>query len=466
MSSDDESGNEDHIVDNIISSEEEEADLAPPPAVPRSRNGTVRPEPEIIEISEDDEDPPAVDADLQRAISESLKESSRKRNLEAGTSGGEEPKRANLSFPASADVDEALAGLLDELRSKIACADEFRRVRERLERKKGKVSAEHLESAALRELIDEQRNAMKLDTGGEETYEYVVVVLDALRRHSEPQEDADQLLAEEVPLVHNKHGPKIRELMVKLDEYKKKVERLRDAENDDADEESAFIQRGRYKKRILQIHSRLAKLQDCYDPMRKYKTVKFRGSRYPEIDAQITEYINGRLSQGEEPQPNFRKVKQLVEIANEERKLAMPDYAVELEAKETFDAVVKKLKARRMKETLDRLEEDYLDPSQRADPAASDPELARKLAEEHRDPVEQERRVLEEFRLKSAELVEKEDVEDEDKELSDVESEVSAKAGDEDDDDFDLDAIIMMTSDEEDAVVDSSEQSQIAVADK
>ena len=78
----------------------------------------------------------------------------------------------------------------------------------------------------------------------------------------------------------------------------------------------------------------------------------------------------------------------------------------------------------------------------------------------------QERRVLEEFRLKSAELVEKEDVEDEDKELSDVESEVSAKAGDEDDDDFDLDAIIMMTSDEEDAVVDSSELSQIAVADK
>ena len=58
---------------------------------------------------------------------------------------------------------------------------------------------------------------------------------------------------------------------------------------------------------------------------------------------------------------------------------------------ETFDAVVKKLKARRMKETLDRLEEDYLDPSQRADPAASDPELARKLAEEHRDPVEQVR---------------------------------------------------------------------------
>ena len=78
----------------------------------------------------------------------------------------------------------------------------------------------------------------------------------------------------------------------------------------------------------------------------------------------------------------------------------------------------------------------------------------------------QERRVLEEFRLKSAELVEKEEGEDEDKELSDVESEVSAKAGDEDDDDFDLDAIIMMTSDEEDAVVDSSEQSQIAVADK
>ena len=51
--------------------------------------------------------------------------------------------------------------------------------------------------------------------------------------------------------------------------------------------------------------------------------------------------------------------------------------------------MVKKLKARRMKQTLDLLEEDFLDPSQRADPAASDPELARKLAEGYRDPVEQ-----------------------------------------------------------------------------
>ena len=50
---------------------------------------------------------------------------------------------------------------------------------------------------------------------------------------------------------------------------------------------------------------------------------------------------------------------------------------------------MKKLKARRMKQTLDRLEEDYLDPSEMADPAASDPELARKLAEGYRDPGEQ-----------------------------------------------------------------------------
>ena len=53
--------------------------------------------------------------------------------------------------------------------------------------------------------------------------------------------------------------------------------------------------------------------------------------------------------------------------------------------------MVKKLRARRMKQTLDLLEEDYLDPSQRADPAASDPELARKLAEGDRDLVEQVR---------------------------------------------------------------------------
>ena len=43
------------------------------------------------------------------------------------------------------------------------------------------MSAEHSESVALRELIDEQRSAMRLDVGGKETFEFVVVVLDAFR---------------------------------------------------------------------------------------------------------------------------------------------------------------------------------------------------------------------------------------------------------------------------------------------
>ena len=46
---------------------------------------------------------------------------------------------------------------------------------------------EHSKSAALRELIDEQKNAMKLDVGGRETFEFVVVVLDALRRRGAPK---------------------------------------------------------------------------------------------------------------------------------------------------------------------------------------------------------------------------------------------------------------------------------------
>ena len=43
------------------------------------------------------------------------------------------------------------------------------------------MSAEHFESVALRELIDEQRSAMRLDVTGTETFEFVVVVLDAFR---------------------------------------------------------------------------------------------------------------------------------------------------------------------------------------------------------------------------------------------------------------------------------------------
>ena len=47
---------------------------------------------------------------------------------------------------------------------------------------------------------------------------------------------------------------------------------------------------------------------------------------------QITDFINGKLSVGEEPLPNYRKVRQLVVAVNEEKKLAMSENAVEIEA--------------------------------------------------------------------------------------------------------------------------------------
>ena len=43
-------------------------------------------------------------------------------------------------------------------------------------------------------------------------------------------------------MTHTKHGPKIRELMIKQEEYHKKVQRLRLAENDMDDDESAYVQ--------------------------------------------------------------------------------------------------------------------------------------------------------------------------------------------------------------------------------
>ena len=72
--SSDSGDNEDHIVDNIISSEEEEDVCQEDSAPARATNGSAKPEPEVIEISEDDE-PAAVDPDpdLTEAIRESLK---------------------------------------------------------------------------------------------------------------------------------------------------------------------------------------------------------------------------------------------------------------------------------------------------------------------------------------------------------------------------------------------------------
>ena len=88
------------------------------------------------------------------------------------------------------------------------------------------------------------------------------------------------------------------------------MKRLLEAENDlDDEDESAFVKVGKCKARILQIYSRLAKLQEFDDQTRRYRTVRFRGSsRYPEIDAKVTEFVNGRLSMGKEPQPNYRVV--------------------------------------------------------------------------------------------------------------------------------------------------------------
>ena len=68
--------------------------------------------------------------------------------------------------------------------------------------------------------------------------------------------------------------------------------------------------------------------------------------------------------------------------------------------------MVRKIKTRRVKRELDSLEDSYLpeDPQKRADPAASDPELAKKLDEGWRSHAEETLRVFDEYALRSAEL--------------------------------------------------------------
>ena len=73
-------------------------------------------------------------------------------------------------------------------------------------------------------------------------------------------------------------------------------------------------------------------------PPRKFR---FRGSRYPEIDAEVADFVNGRLAAGEAPQSvRYKEVEQLVEKANEEKGLYMPKSAVASEAMETHEKVV------------------------------------------------------------------------------------------------------------------------------
>ena len=285
----DDDDNEDHIVDNIISSEEEEEDEVEDPVVSK-RPSAPDPPKEVIVISDSD-DPDDSDPELTKGIWLSLKQKSEdsrrleksapKRNGE-GTSTAEaaERKRPKLvPVAVHKDFDAAFAAFLEALRPKVGSAGDFERVRKKLERSKARIGAEHLESAALRDVLARQEEAVKLDVGGENTFVFLELIVEEFKRRRSDPAAEDEVEDAPAPGESPKYRSQIRELDAKLNKLFAEIQRLESEEDVEVADEDKFTAKcqtsnakiRRYKDRALKIYKKLAKLEGCEDETRKYR---------------------------------------------------------------------------------------------------------------------------------------------------------------------------------------------------
>jgi hypothetical protein len=206
----------------------------------------------------------------------------------------------------------------------------------------------------------------------------------------------------------------IRKLRIALKKCHKEIKRLEEAEcdwDDDDDDavDSSYVLCCKYKNKCVQIYKKLAELEKFDGSLgrRSDKVFRFQGSRYPEINSKIEKFINARKAKRQACVPDFRDILGLYTLANKEKMLGMGKEVLKHEAEETFAAVVKKLKSRRMDDDRAVLfsylpENGTMDD----DPAEADGEMKLRLEESSKIASEREKQVIDEFAKKQFETKE------------------------------------------------------------
>ncbi|XP_044540646.1 death domain-associated protein 6 [Gracilinanus agilis] len=147
------------------------------------------------------------------------------------------------------------------------------------------------------------------------------------------------------------------------------------------DPDSAYLQEGRLKRKLLGLFGRLCELKACSSLTGRVteQRIPFRGTRYPEVNRRVERLIN---RPGPDTFPDYGDVLRAVEKAATRHGLCLSRRQLQLLAQDAFRDVGTKLQERRHLDLVYNfgchLTDDY---RPGIDPALSDPVLARRLRE-------------------------------------------------------------------------------------
>ncbi|XP_068929532.1 death domain-associated protein 6 isoform X2 [Petaurus breviceps papuanus] len=166
--------------------------------------------------------------------------------------------------------------------------------------------------------------------------------------------------------------------------YVGEIKRLQEKELDLSeldDPDSAYLQEGRLKRKLLGLFGRLCELKACSSLTGRVteQRIPYRGTRYPEVNRRVERLIN---RPGPDTFPDYGDVLRAVEKAATRHGLCLPRRQLQLLAQDAFRDVGTKLQERRHLDLVYNfgchLTDDY---RPGIDPALSDPVLARRLRE-------------------------------------------------------------------------------------
>ncbi|XP_059091158.1 uncharacterized protein LOC131886775 isoform X2 [Tigriopus californicus] len=208
--------------------------------------------------------------------------------------------------------------------------------------------------------------------------------------------------------------------LLKLTEAQKKlhkaITRLEESECDlEADEDSNYLKLSRFKARFLKINRKIAECLKLNPTLerRQDKRFKCQGSRILEVNVKIEKWVNRAKKANREFFPDFADIVKLIESVNQEKNLCLSKSQILDEAKESFIAVGRTLKAQRVHDDMEDLDS-YL--SEDILPMTDEPEdLKRQLDENLQLGKDNLNRVFDDFVRKEVDSGEKpEEVQDED----------------------------------------------------
>ncbi|NXO46679.1 DAXX protein, partial [Locustella ochotensis] len=177
----------------------------------------------------------------------------------------------------------------------------------------------------------------------------------------------------------------IRHLEHLLRVYAGEIRRLQERELDLAELDSAdspYLQENRLKRRMMRIFRRLCQLKECSSLTGRVleQRIRFRGTRYPEVNRSIERFINRP-----DAFPDYSDILREIRGASARHGLGLGRRQMENMAQEAFREVGNRLQERRHLDLVYNFGSHLTDQYRPGtDPALSDPELAQRLRRNRR----------------------------------------------------------------------------------